>query len=200
MAEPLPPAVCDLLANRDEVRARYPVNRAHEWRVSRAQLPFPFFVSCLLKPQPDTPEVALYRIYEFFVLNWNVAFRNELEYFCCSHPDWSVSALRDPADPDPVRYAILAVLTKLMCEAFNRRIEMGLPRDAPAIVIDFEELEARRKVYERPPEWVEHVPRVAQRTVIPNAQGLKLTDEDANVSEEFKAMNIIVQMPYIHFI
>ena len=40
-----------------------------------------------------------------------------------------------------------------MCDSFNRRIGLGLPRDAPAIIEDFEELQACPKVYEEPPEW-----------------------------------------------
>ena len=37
----------------------------------------------------------------------------------------------------PSQGAVLAVLTQLVCASFNRRIERGLPRDAPAIAIDF---------------------------------------------------------------
>jgi hypothetical protein len=101
--------------------------------------------------QQDTSTASFYRIYIFFVVNWTTAFRNELEYFCTSHPDWAISALPDPADPNPLRYAILAVLTHLICDSFNRCIELGLPRDALAIILDFEELKARPKVYEQPP-------------------------------------------------
>ncbi|KAF9219683.1 hypothetical protein BS17DRAFT_381441 [Gyrodon lividus] len=198
IVEPLPPSVSELLANRDKARARYPLNRPSDWQKSRAQ---PSLLPRLLGRQlPDTPSASFYRIYEFFVLGWNVAFRNELEYFCCSHPDWSVCALPDPADPDPLRYTALAVLTQLMCAAFNRRIELGLPRDSPAIIEDFQALQARPKVYERSPEWSERVTSLPERISIPDAEGNELKEDDPNVSDEFKAMNITVQMPHIHFV
>ncbi|KAJ7770916.1 hypothetical protein DFH07DRAFT_805690 [Mycena maculata] len=63
---------------------------------------------------------SFYRIYQFFsVLDWTIALRNELEYFCCIYLDWAVAALPEPAGADPLRAAILAVLTQLMYYAFN---------------------------------------------------------------------------------
>ena len=44
-----------------------------------------------------------------------------------------------------------------MCDAFDRRIAYGLPRDAPPIVTDFAELAARPKVFEETPEWAKQV-------------------------------------------
>ena len=197
--EPLPPSVSELMADRDKARARYPIQRPFDWRISRASKPS--IISRLLgSRRPDSPSASFYRIYEFFVLGWTTAFRNELEYFCCSHPDWSVSALGDPADPDPTRYAVLAVLTQLMCASFNRRIERGLPRDAPAIIVDFAALQARPKVHERPPEWANHVAALNENVFIPDAEQKELPEDDPEVSEEFRAMNIIVQMPHIHFV
>jgi len=38
------------------------------------------------------------------------------------------------------------------------------------------------------------------RVFIPDAQGNPILEVDPEVSEEFKAMNIIVQMPHIHFV
>ena len=197
--EPLPPSVSELLANPAKARARYPIQRPFDWRTSRTTKP-----SILSRlrgiRQPDSPSASFYRIYEFFVLGWTTAFRNELEYFCCTHPDWSVSALPDPADPDPMRYAVLAVLTRLMCASFNRRIEQGLPRDAPPIIVDFAELQARPKVFESPPEWADRVVPLEERVFMPDAKGEKLPEDDSEVSEEFRTMNIIVQMPHIHFV
>jgi len=73
-----------------------------------------------------TPSASFYHLEQFFVIKWNVQFRNELEYFCRDHPDWAVADILDPADPDPLRYVILAVLTRLMCQAFSYRIDIGL--------------------------------------------------------------------------
>ncbi|GBE86391.1 hypothetical protein SCP_0902700 [Sparassis crispa] len=196
--EPLPPSIDELLADRAKARSRYPLSSPHRWRTSR--VPLPLFSRILRTPQPDTPSASFYRLYEFFVLDWNVQLRNELEYFCSMHPTWSVFDLPDPVDTDPVRYAALAVLTRLMCDAFNRRIGLGLPRDAPAIILDFEELQARPKVYEQPPEWAQRVPALQERVFIPDAQGNAPVEGDEDISEEFQGMNIIVRMPHIHFI
>lgn len=215
--EPLPPTVPELLANAPNIRARYPSHLAHRWRRSNVHPPFNFnFISrLLLQTRPtthqDTPEASFYRIYTFFVLHDNISFRNELEYFCCLHPEWPVSSLPDPRTPSPssgsssshdeqVRYTILAVLTRLMCDAFNRRIGLGLPRDAPAIIEDFEELQARPKVFEEPPGWAKRVQPLPQKYFIPNGEGKELDEDDEDVSKEFKDVNIIVQMPHIHFI
>ena len=198
-SEPLPPSVAELLADRDKARGRYPIQCLFNWRISHASKPS--IISRLSRnPRPDSASASFYRIYEFFVLGWTTAFRNELEYFCCCHPDWSVTALPDPADPDPTRYAVFAVLTQLMCASFNRRIERGLPRDAPAIIIDFAALRARPKVYEKPPGWAGHVAALEEKVFIPGADGKELPEDDPEVSEEFRAMNIIVQMPHIHFV
>ena len=198
-SEPLPPSLSELLVDRDKARARYPIQCPFDWRISRVSKSS--IISRLSgNRRPDSPSASFYRIYEFFVLGWTTAFRNELEYFCCSHPDWSVSALPDPIDPDPTRYAVLAVLTQLMCASFNRRIERGLPRDAPAIIIDFAALRARPKVYERPPGWAGHVVALEEKVFIPDAEGKELPEDDPEASEEFRAMNIIVQMPHIHFV
>ena len=107
----------------------------------------------------------MYRLYKFFVLGWNINFRDEL-----SHPDWAVSSIPEPVD-DPVRRAVLAVLTQLMCDAFNRRIAYGLPRDAPPIVTDFAELAARPKVFEETPEWAKRVKPLEKISYIPNRDG-----------------------------
>ncbi|KAJ8469928.1 hypothetical protein ONZ45_g16727 [Pleurotus djamor] len=216
MPEPLPPTVAELLADTVSTRARYPPHLSHQWRRSRIQRPFSFISRLLPRNKTpkhhDTPAASFYRIYTFFVLHDNIAFRNELEYFCRSHPEWLVSSLPDPYAPnannedqppshdEQLRYAILSVLTQLMCDAFNRRVELGLPRDAPAIIEDFEELQALPKVYETPPEWATRVQPLLRKSSIPNGEGRELDEDDEDVSEEFKDLNIIVQMPHIHFV
>ncbi|KAK7468302.1 hypothetical protein VKT23_002816 [Stygiomarasmius scandens] len=197
--EPLPPTVPELLADASNISARYPYDLRSQWRRSAIR---PSLLSRLLGRAncQDTAIASFYRIYQFFVLHDVISFRNELEYFCCSHPDWAISSLPDPADSDPLRYAILAVLTRLMCNSFNRRVEFGLPRDAPAIVQDFEELQARPKVYEEPPEWARRVQALPEMFFIPNGEGKRLEEDHEYVSKDFRALNIIVQMPHIHFV
>ena len=105
----------------------------------------------------------------------------------------------DPADPDPLRYVVLASLTKLMCSAFNRRIEFGLPRDAPPTITDFDEL-ARPKLYEHPPPWAEAVPPLHDVVFLPDEHGTLISADDGAASEDFRRMNIIVVEPHIHFV
>ena len=177
----LPPRVSDILADPSRGRTRY----------ARLRI---FFSRLLGRNRPDTSSLSFYRLY---------VFREELEYFCCSHPDWAISSIPEPVDDanrDPVRRVILAVLTQLMCDAFNRRIEYGLPRDAPPIITDFPELAARPKVFEETPEWAKWVKPLDKTFYIPDRDGKVLDGNHEDVSEEFKAMNIIVQTPHIHFI
>lgn len=200
--EPLPPTVMEILGARNEVKARYPFNRTKSWRHSHARPKF-FLLSRLLTsraPAHDTATACLYRIYTFFVLHWTTAFRRELEYFCCRHPGWSVSSLPNPFDPDPLRAAILAVLTQLMCETFNRRIDLGLPRDAPPIILDWDEVQSRPKVFEHPPTWATQTPPLLERTVLPDEQGISPEEADPYASAQFLKMNILAWTPHIHFI
>jgi hypothetical protein len=208
VTEPLPPLVFDIIKDRESVHKRYPLFQFKQYRVSKVPgqgspsgwrqfLPIP---RPNAPPPPDTPSATLYRIYEFLIADWTTQLRNELEYFCREHPSWSVEDIPDPTDPDPLRYAVLAVITKLMCEAFNRRVDLGLPRDAPAIIVDFEELARRPKRYEQPPSWVENVPPVEEMVFIPNAEGKLISAGDEEASEEFRKMNIVIEQPHIHFV
>ena len=189
----LPPTVSDILADSSRGCTRY----------ARLRISLSFFFRLLGCTRCDTPLLSFYRLYVFLVRGWNIKFREELEYFCCSHPDWAISSIPEPMDVanrDPVRRVILAVLTQLMCDAFNRRIEYGLPRDTPPIITDFAELAARPKVFEETPEWAKRVKPLDETFYIPDRDGKVLDGNHEDVSEEFKAMNIIVQTPHIHFI
>ena len=203
ITEPLPPTVAEVLSNASDIRAQHPSHLAHHWRRSHIQR-LPSLCRLFRTYSQDTPTASFYRIYQFFVLHDNINLRNELEYFCCSHPKWSVSCLPEPGayDSNPLRYTILAVLTQLMCDSFNRRIGLGLPRDAPAIIEDFEELQTRPKVYEEPPEWAKQVlgKALAETVFIPNVDGRTLNRDDEDVSKEFKNVGVIVQMPHVHFV
>jgi hypothetical protein len=95
----------------------------------------------------DTPLSSLYRLYHFIVTDDTTELRNELEFFF-NRAQWPVNAIPDPKDTNPQRYAILAVLTALMCRAFNRLIEKGLPGNAPPIVHDFEALATQPRILE----------------------------------------------------
>jgi hypothetical protein len=138
-------------------------------------------------------------MYEDIVLDDNIALRNEIEYFF-NHADWSVTAIPDPRDVDPRRYAILAVLPEFLVIAFNRLIEKGLPRGSPAILTDdiLEELQAKPKLLETVPPWTLDVPRLEETLIIPNEDN-ETPSEDWR-SAQFLAKNIYCVQPHILFV
>ncbi|KAI0768155.1 hypothetical protein BD413DRAFT_567225 [Trametes elegans] len=194
LREPLPPPIHTLLQEREQVRARCPMRMflTRHWRVSRRLYP--------LSTQ-DTASACFYRIYQFLIIDWTIGLRNELEYFCTIHPEWLVVDLPDPEDKDdPARYAALAAVTHVLCEAYNRRIELGLPRGTPPIVNDWEELARRPKILERVPAWAERVPPLQEVLRIPDSEGRYVEDGDEDVFEPFRKYNILMRQAHIHFI
>lgn len=204
--EPLPPPVHEILMDRDQVRKRYPLSKTNRIRRSNITIHPLFHLLNYFYKTPssftpeDTPSASLYRMYEFLIADWTVQLRNELEYFCRERSYWRVCDIPNPSDSDPLRYAVLGVITKLMCISFNRRIDLGLPRDAPAIIEDFEELAARPRVHECPPPWALNVRPLEERVFIPDENGAIPVVEDSSTSAEFMEMNIIINAPHIHFI
>lgn len=150
--------------------------------------------------QNDTAIASLYRMYVNIVDDFTVELRNEIEYFF-NQSEWAVCEIPDPKDPDPKRYAILAVLPHLLVPAFNRLIERGLPRDAPAIIDDLEELQARPRVLEKAPSWCNRVPALKATLNIPNERGEFLTDvNDERASPQFLAKNILAFRHHTFFV
>ncbi|QKX54746.1 uncharacterized protein TRUGW13939_01835 [Talaromyces rugulosus] len=148
----------------------------------------------------NTPTESLYLMYEYIVAGWTVGLRNEIEYFF-NQSSWAVSAIPDPKDPDPERYAILAVLPYYLTRAFNRLIERGIPRDCPAIITSEEmedELRARPKVLEKEPSWVEQVPSLEQTLIIPDDNGEVPPERDR--SEQFLRKKVIMEEPHTLFV
>ncbi|TDL18594.1 hypothetical protein BD410DRAFT_493961 [Rickenella mellea] len=179
----LPPPVHEILANPSSVHRRHPY-RYHPSRGNKHHL--------------DTPLASLYRLYEFYIADDTISFRNEIEWFWNCHT-WPVHAIPDPADTkDPSRYAILGGLTEIMCMSFNRLINEGLPRDAPVVIGDFEELKARPKVIERPPEWLANVKPLTEKVFVPNGKGEVVKEEEG--SPVFKKWNIFIEHPHHYFV
>ncbi|KAI9657393.1 MAG: hypothetical protein M1821_003075 [Bathelium mastoideum] len=148
----------------------------------------------------NTPLAALYRMYEYFVLDQVIELRNEIEDFFDEGPTWPVANISDPRDPDPARYAILAVMTIFLVDAFNRNIGKGIPRDAPAMIgtmARLKELRARPKIFEKPPPWAAKVPKLRKTLVIPDREGV-IPDGTA-LSRYFWEKNIVAQAPHVHF-
>ena len=56
--------------------------------------------------------------------------------------------------------AVMAGLTRIMKLAYNRLISLGLPPDAPAIVVEWDELKARPRVLEKISTWAEQAERL----------------------------------------
>ncbi|KAJ9635079.1 hypothetical protein H2199_008565 [Coniosporium tulheliwenetii] len=141
--------------------------------------------------------VSLYRMYEHIVNDYNLALRSEIEY-SFNRPKWLVSEIPDPADPDPARYAILAVLPQFLVLAFNRLIERGLHRDAPAIFTnEDDELKSRPRILEEVPSWTAKVPALREMLVIPSIEGHEARIEQA--SPEFLEKNLVIFPPHVLF-
>lgn len=160
-----------------------------------------------ISPQTDTVLEALYRIYEHICLDQHLEIRNELEAFWY-HSNWAVRDIPDPQDPDPERYACLACIPKLLCLAFNERIRLGLPRDAPAVITGdmMDEWKTRELIFEEEPEWVARVPPLSETLAIPHWNN-DIRDfvplgniEDTKASPEFREKNILIWRPHVHFL
>lgn len=148
----------------------------------------------------DNPLASLYRMYEYFVAGYITGLRSEVEFFF-NRAAWTVADIPDPEDPDPERYAILAVLPYYLTHAFNRLIERGLARGSPAIIISSaveEELKSLPVVLEKEPAWVAGVPKLDKTLVLPCTDG-SVPREDIR-SQRFLAMNIVSEDPYIVFV
>lgn len=156
----------------------------------------------------DQPLTALYRMYEHFVLDQHIELRNELEAFWY-HSEWPVNRIPDPKDTDPERYAILACIPKLLVLAFNKKTELGLPRNAPAIFTghQLEQWRGQPKQYEEVPPWVEFAPRLRRNILeIPHWDDERRDFVTLDRSQRYKAskecleQGVVVYEPHIHFI
>ncbi|KAK8050083.1 DNA-binding protein [Apiospora phragmitis] len=152
----------------------------------------------------DSPLFALYRLYEFIVLDRVLDYRNCLEAFW-RRRDWPVSGIADPADDDPERYAFLAGCTYLMARSFNQRVKLGLNRNMPTLMIP-EEAEAARNVpehlrqWEEVPQWAKSVPPLSQPYALPTDDGEVLeTRQDPRADPDFLAKNTVLWTPHIFF-
>ena len=152
----------------------------------------------------DTPLFALYRLYEFLIVDHVTGYRNQLEYFW-KQSDWAVSDICDPKDDNPTRYAFLACIPALLVRCFNEKIRQGLPRNASAIISPEQAEEFRTrpessKVYETLPEWTKYVPPLPETLVVPSHDDIVLKGlDDSRAAREFKHMNILMWGPHLHF-
>ena len=151
----------------------------------------------------DTPLYALYRLYEYFVIDHVTGYRNQLEYFWSKR--WLVKDIPDPKDEDPARYAFLACIPALILSAFNERIKLGLARENPAIMSpeEAEYLMTRpdsSNTFEEIPLWPEHVPALPETLSMPSHDNIWMKGvDDPRASGLFKPKNIFLWSPHIHF-
>lgn len=183
-----PPSPEDILNRRSDYIASL---RARKYRV-------PEGVSA------DTPLYALYRLYEYFVIDHVTGYRNQLEYFW-KQRSWAVVDIPDPKDEEPARYAFLSCIPFLLVRSFNERIKLGLARDTPAIISpeEAEELRTRpesSKRYEELPEWTHNVPALPETLIMPSHDNIVMEGfNDPRASDQCKDKNILIWGPHIHF-
>lgn len=156
----------------------------------------------------DTPKACLYRTYEHLVPDQHTQLRNQIEAFWW-HPDWPVKDIPDPRDEDDhaERLACLACIPKLLCLAFNKRIEMGLPRDAPPIFSRdmLDEWRKQERALEQEPKWVEEIPPFENVLAIPHWDNDKRdfvaleSFDDIRVSPQCADKNILIWKTHVHF-
>lgn len=152
----------------------------------------------------DSPLFALYRLYEFIVLDGVFDYRNTLEAFW-RRREWPVQEIPDPGDQDAQRYAFLAACTYLVVRSFNQRVKLGLRRDNPPLITP-EEADAARNVpdhlrqWEAVPDWAANAAPLADTFVLPTHDGVILDDKgDPRADPDFLAKNILLWTPHIFF-
>jgi hypothetical protein len=138
-------------------------------------------------------------MYQHLVLGDTSRIRSEVIYINRRHR-WTIRDIPDPRDPDPARYAIVAVMTIWLCEAINWRIEHALHRDAPDIFTDIkaEELLARTKLFEEIPHWAMRVAKLKEEMAILNGEGN--VPDDACKCPELERLGIVCEKPNLCFV
>ena len=143
---------------------------------------------CVQRPKNrklDTPLGCIYRIYWAIVMDDTIAMRNEIEYsWRRKEASWLLCDIPRPPDPDPERFAIISAIPYFLAAAFNRIIDLGLPRDSTGSILTDEELEAaakRPKVFEIVPQWAEEAPPLEKPLCLPTeGLGTPSSPEDAD--------------------
>lgn len=146
----------------------------------------------------DTPLRSLYRLYESLMSGEYSPIGQETEYFWYQR-SWVLADIPDPADPDPIRYAILASLAEELVEAFNWRLGLGMRRNHKHILR--ERNEDPYPPYEpvSGPKWTGKVPPIPQELLadLPREfirDGRLLVLEERGVSETFLKRNIVTNV------
>lgn len=152
----------------------------------------------------DTSLFALYRLYEYFLVDQVRPYRDALEAFW-RVKSWAVRDIPDPEDNDPARYAFLAGCTYLIARSFNERVKLGLRRDMPSLLTT-DEAEELKKIpdhlrdYEEVPAWAVKAAPVEDLLSVPTEDGITLNGKDDKRADvDFLAKNILIWTPHILF-
>lgn len=141
----------------------------------------------------DTPLRSLYRLVEdvcacdFIMMGYECTY-----FFFHTESRWLLSAVPDPRDDDPVRYAMLASMMEALVDAFNWRLELGIRRDN---TLDRSEKRATNFKREVAPSWTAKVEGV-QNKLIFNEEGW--TESDMTEERNFWKRNIKVPNGYLY--
>lgn len=139
----------------------------------------------------DTPQRALYRIYEAVCAGDGNLIATELQYFWGqSSPAWATVNISDPGcggggdgdDDDAEQYAVMAATTETLVESFNWRLEMGLRRTDSGDT----------NVYEDPPPAAREVCPAWTATVPALTERLFLAPDTTYVESPFHRRNVFV--------
>lgn len=107
----------------------------------------------------DTPLRSLYRLYECMISGEYSPMGEETEYFWYQ-PSWAVDQIPDPADPEPIRYAILACFAEELVSAFNWRLSLGLRRNREHVLRERDSDPYPPFTPVSGPSWTKNVPPI----------------------------------------
>ncbi|PGH19380.1 hypothetical protein AJ80_04021 [Polytolypa hystricis UAMH7299] len=152
----------------------------------------------------DTPLRSLYRMNEAMLSGEYSPVGQETEYFWYQ-PSWRLASIPDPADPDPIRYAMLACLVEELVTALNWRLSLGMRRNGKHIL-------RKRNGDPYPPynpvsgpAWTRDVPPIPRESLVglpPEfvRDGCKLVLQVKGVSEVFAKRNIVTNVGWLYTI
>lgn len=152
----------------------------------------------------DTPLRSLYRLCESMLSGEYSPMGEETEYFWYQRR-WALHRIPDPADPDPIRYAILACLVEELVTAFNWRLSLGLRRDHNHVLRERDEDPYPPYEPVSGPAWTKDVPPIPQECLAHLQSefvrdGRQLVLEERGVSEVFAKRNIVTNVGWLYTI
>ncbi|RDW76831.1 uncharacterized protein DSM5745_06823 [Aspergillus mulundensis] len=153
----------------------------------------------------DTQLRCIYRLYELHLANRYDMIGFETEYFFY-RPEWKVRDIPDPADPDPIRYALLASIVEELHEAVNWRLSLGLRRNRKHVYREEDSDPFPPFTPEVLPGWTRHVPPI-DRGLLRKSMPAEMLDAEGNLvleeggkDENFARRNIVTNTGWFYTI